>query len=81
MHCHHDFGPALTWITERKLEAIYYTLIAGALYVASNWVLDRVEIKRGRRFTYRSIIFFFIMLALVFVAFSLLNMFLQAPPQ
>jgi len=56
------------------LEIIYYTLIAGVLYLASNWILDRIEVSRGQRFKYRSVIFFFIMLTLVFITFQLVNL-------
>jgi len=62
-----------------KLEVIYYTLIAGGLYLVSNWILDRLEVSRGERFKYRSVIFFFIMLTLVFIAFSLINMAVLSP--
>ena len=61
------------------MEIIYYTLIAGCLYLASNWILDRIEVSRGKRFKYRSIIFFFIMLTLVFITFELINSVLLTP--
>jgi len=63
------------------LEIIYYTLIAGGLYLVSNWTLDRIEVSRGKRFKYRSVIFFFIMLTLVFITFELINSVLLAPSE
>lgn len=63
------------------MEIIYYTLIAGGLYLVSNWTLDRIEVSRGKRFKYRSVIFFFIMLTLVFITFELINSVLLAPSE
>jgi hypothetical protein len=48
------------------------------LYFASDWILDRLETRRGRRFENRSIIFFVIILVLAFVSFQLISR-LQQP--
>ena len=53
--------------------AVYYTLVAAALYLVSDWLLDRIEIIRGERFKNRSIVFFFIILLLAFISFNLIQ--------
>lgn len=55
------------------MEVIYYTLVATGLYFMSDWILDRIEVSRGERFKNRSVIFFFIILTLAFVSFSLIK--------
>jgi len=58
------------------LEVIYYTLIAGVLYLMSDWILDRIEISRGERFQnrgLRSLVFFLIILILAFISFGFIN--------
>ena len=55
------------------MEVVYYTLVAAILYLASDWLLNRIEIARGERLKYRSIVFFFIILVLASVSFSLIR--------
>ena len=58
------------------MEVIYYTLIAGGLYFAADWLLDRIEISRGERFQnrgIRSLVFFLIILVLAFLTFGFIN--------
>ena len=58
------------------MEVIYYTLIAGVLYLMSDWILDRIEISRGERFQnrgLRSLVFFLIILVLAFLTFGFIN--------
>lgn len=55
------------------MEVVYYTLVAAVLYLASDWLLDRIEIIRGERFKHRSFVFFFIILVLAFISFSLIK--------
>ena len=55
------------------MAAIYYTLVAAGLYFISDWILDRLEVSRGERFKNRNIIFFFIILTLAFISFSLMK--------
>lgn len=55
------------------MEVIYYTLISACLYLASDWLLDRIEISRGKRFENRGIIFFAIILTLAFISFNLIR--------
>ena len=56
-----------------NLEFIYYTLVAAGLYFISDWILDRIEVSRGARFKYRSLIFFVIILVLAFFSFGFIN--------
>ncbi len=60
------------------MEIIYFTLVGIGLYFASDWMLDRIEAARGRRFENRSVIFFVIILALALTTFQLIN-FIQKP--
>jgi MFS family permease len=57
------------------LEVIYYTLVAAGLYFISDWILDRIEVSRGKRFDrgVRSLVFFIIILALASITFGFIN--------
>jgi hypothetical protein len=60
-----------TWLNfEKEMETIYYTFTAILLYVISDWLLQRLEITLGRRFEYRSLYFFFIILILALPTFA-----------
>ena len=61
------------------MEMLYYTLAGIALYLAADWILNRIEIRRGARFDNRTLIFFGILLALALISFQLIQHFL-APP-
>lgn len=63
------------------MEIVYYTLVAAGLYLVSNWLLDQIEVARGERFKYRSIIFFFIILTLAYITFGLINAFVVPPTE
>lgn len=52
------------------MEIIYYTLMGIGLYIATVWILDRLEVSRGERFKNRNIIFFMIILVLAFLSFN-----------
>lgn len=58
------------------MEILYYTVTAVVLYFVADWLLDRVEIAFGRRFEYRSLIFFFIIVALALMTSQLARFFL-----
>ena len=55
------------------MEIVYFTLVAIGLYFAADWLLDRIESARGRRFEYRSVIFFSIILVLAVVSFEIIG--------
>lgn len=50
------------------MEVIYFTLMGAGLYFAADWILDQIEVHRGARFKYRSIIFFAIILVLALMS-------------
>lgn len=54
------------------MEIVYYTLTGIALYFASDWLLERIEQARGKRFENRSVIFFAIILVLALVSFQII---------
>ncbi len=55
------------------MEIVYYTLTAIALYFVSDWLLERIEQARGKRFENRSVIFFGIILVLALVSFQIIG--------
>ena len=55
------------------MEIVYFTVAGIVLYFFSDWLLDRIEVARGQRFEYRSVIFFFIILTLAVLAFQLIG--------
>ncbi len=55
------------------MEIVYYTLTAIALYFVSDWLLERIEQARGKRFENRSVIFFGIILVLALVSFQVIG--------
>ena len=61
------------------MEIIYSTVAGLALYILSDWILNRIEIMRGERFPYRSIIFFGIILVLTMGLFGLIQSFEPKP--
>lgn len=61
------------------MEAIYFTLVAAVLYLASNWIVDRLEIAAGKRFKNRSLLFFAIILVLALATFSLIRAYTGNP--
>ena len=61
------------------MEIVYFTLVAALLYLFSNWLLERIEIAVGRRFEYRSLLFFFILLTLAMGSFYLIRLYTGNP--
>lgn len=55
------------------MSALYFTLVAIALYLLADRVLERIEVAAGKRFEYRSLLFFAILLAFSVTAFSLIR--------
>jgi len=52
------------------IQTLAYTLIAIVLYFISDWLLQRMEVSAGRRFQYRSLVFFCILAFLALLSFS-----------
>jgi MFS family permease len=61
------------------VQIVYFTLVAAILYLLSNWLVDRIEIAAGRRFKYRSLLFFALLLALAMISFSLIGIYTGKP--
>ena len=61
------------WGKLALMEILYFTLAAILLYFAADWILNRVETATGRRFQYRSLIFFAILLVMALTSFSLIR--------
>jgi hypothetical protein len=57
------------------MEMILFTVVGIALYLVSDRILNSLELRAGRRFEYRSLIFFAILLALAVLTFAALRRF------
>jgi hypothetical protein len=57
------------------MQTILFTVLAIGLYLLSDRLLQAMEARAGRRFEYRSVIFFVILLALALISFSLVRRF------
>jgi hypothetical protein len=55
------------------MNIVFFTLAAVVLYLLSDWILERVEVTAGRRFQYRSLVFFSILLTLAMTSFALIS--------
>lgn len=55
------------------MEMIAYTLTGIILYLLSDRILLEMERKAGRRFEYRTIYFFFILLVLALASFAIIT--------
>jgi len=55
------------------MSIVYFTAVAILLYLVSDWVLNKVEVRAGQRFEHRSLIFFVILLSLALITFSLIQ--------
>jgi hypothetical protein len=61
------------------MDLVYFTLVAIGLYFGADWLLERLERTRGKRFENRQIVFFLIILPLALASFWLVRM-LSGPP-
>jgi hypothetical protein len=57
------------------MEIVYFTLAAVSLYFGADWILNRIEVAAGRRFEYRNIIFFAVLLVIALASFALIRHF------
>jgi hypothetical protein len=55
------------------LAFLYYTLAGIVLYLGSDWLLNCIEKSRGKRFEYRSAIFFVIIFVLAVGSFQIIE--------
>lgn len=58
---------------------IYFTVAAVLLYLISDWILNMIEKRVGKRLEYRSVLFFAIITVLALSLFSFVDT-LMAPP-
>jgi hypothetical protein len=52
------------------MQMILFTVVGVVLYLVSDRLLDALERRAGRRFEYRSLVFFAILLALAVATFA-----------
>jgi hypothetical protein len=60
------------------MEMLLFTALAVILYLVADRALNALEVRAGRRFEYRSLIFFVILLALAIAVFSAVQRFAPA---
>lgn len=60
---------------------LYYTVTAVLLYLISDWILNKIEQRAGKRLEYRSVIFFLIILVLAVGSFEVIDRIVGEPPQ
>jgi hypothetical protein len=61
------------------MDLVYFTLVAIGLYFGADWLLERIERARGRRFENRQVVFFLIILPLALASFWLMRLVFPAP--
>jgi len=59
---------------------LYFTVTAVLLYLFSDWVLNKIEQRVGKRLEYRSVVFFVIITVLALGSFSFIDT-LMTPPE
>ena len=57
----------------RPVSIVYFTVVAVALYLVSDRLLEMIERKAGNRLEHRSLVFFVILLSLALITFSLIQ--------
>jgi hypothetical protein len=55
------------------MDIVYFTVIAIGLYFGADWLLERIERARGKRFENRQVAFFAIILPLALASFWLVR--------
>lgn len=55
------------------METVYFSLAAILLYLATGWILNRIELAAGRTLEYRSLVFFAVLLILALVTFAVIR--------
>ncbi len=58
---------------------IYFTVVAVFLYFLSDWILNMIEQRVGKRLEYRSVIFFAIISVLALLSFSFIDTLMMPP--
>ena len=60
---------------------LYFTVVAILLYFLSDWILNKIEQRVGKRLEYRSVIFFVIITVLAMGSFSYIDTLMTPPPE
>ena len=60
---------------------LYYTVTAILLYLLSDWILNKIELRMGKRLKYRSVVFFVIIMVLAVGSFEMIDRIMGKPPQ
>ena len=60
---------------------LYYTVAAVLLYLLSDWILNKIEQRVGKRLEYRSVVFFVIIMVLAVSTFEMIDRIVGEPPQ
>lgn len=58
------------------MEAVYFLVVAIALYFVADWLLRRIEAILGRTLENRTVVFFFLLMGLALASFALIRRFL-----
>jgi hypothetical protein len=61
------------------MQVVLFTVVAVVLYLVADRLLNALELRAGRRFEYRSLIFFAILLPLAMLAFAVIQRLVPAP--
>jgi hypothetical protein len=56
------------------MDIVYFTVVAIGVYFGADWLLERIERSRGKRFENRQVAFFAIILPLALAAFWVMRM-------
>lgn len=59
------------------MEIVYFTVVAAALYLISDRILDTLERRAGKRFDNRTLIFFAIIMTLSLLSFAMIRVLLK----
>lgn len=55
------------------MEFVYFTISGIVLYFGSDWILNKIEDARGKRFQQRSVVFFTIIMVLAVSSFAMIQ--------
>lgn len=55
------------------MAALWFTVLGVVLYISADRILDVLERRAGRRFEYRSLVFFVLLLALALLSFAVIR--------
>ncbi len=58
---------------------LYFTVTAVLLYLFSDWLLNKIEQRIGKRLKYRSVVFFAIISVLAYSSFGFIDTLMTSP--